>query len=56
MSITPKDDFIRLVLSLMCKRCSRRKRIEQRLKRELRGDDFDYEKDKIASKIIAEEA
>lgn len=54
--ISKKDDFIQKVLCIMCKRCSRRTRIEARLKKELNDKDFDFEKDIIASKIIQEEA
>lgn len=54
--ITPKQMFIDMVLCLMCKKCSRRKRVEERLNAELNGDEFDFEKDKISSAIIAEEA
>jgi len=54
--ITPKDEFISKVVSLICKNCSRKKRIEQRLKNELSDGEFDYEKDKKVSEIISEEA
>lgn len=53
--ITPKNVFIEKVMLIMCRHCSRRIRIEKRLKEELGEDQFDFERHEHVDKIMLEE-
>jgi hypothetical protein len=54
--ITSKEEYITTIMKLVCKRCSRKQRIQDRLEDELTDSEYDYEKDVKVSKIIEEEA
>ena len=53
--ITPKDEFIEKVIEIMCRHCSRRIRIEKRLREELGENQFDFERHERVDKIMLEE-
>jgi hypothetical protein len=54
--ITPKQDFIKKVLEITCRHCSRRMRIENRLTNEICEQEFDFERHNKVDRIINEEA
>ena len=56
MAMTPKQEFIEKVACLLCKKCCRPKRVKERLEKELSDEEFDFEKDQKAARIIQEEA
>jgi len=53
--ITPKDEFIKKVIDITCRHCSRRIRIEKRLREELGEEEFDFERHQKVDKIMLEE-
>lgn len=53
--ITPKDEFIKRVLEIMCKHCSRRIRVEKRLRAEISENGFDFDRQMVVDKIMQEE-
>ncbi len=53
--ITPKDVFIRRVMEIMCKHCTRRIRVEKRLQAEISENGFDLDRQPVVDRILQEE-
>ena len=53
--ISPKEWFVNRVIELMCRNCSRKLRIERRLREEIGEYEFDHDRHEKVDKILKEE-